>query len=395
MLSVEEAKKKIVEVTQSLDHEVIPVEHAQGRILAKDLIAPFSLPPFRQSAMDGYAVKMHAEHSYTCVAEVAAGSSANPSIAAGEAVRIFTGAKVPDDADTVIIQEWIEETDQSLPRTIRVIEGKQVKSGANIRPLGEQLRAGEVALKKGCKLNGSALGFAQSFGLTELSVYKLPQIHLVITGDELAKPGTVAEAGQIFESNSITLSKTLEPAGYTVDRIHYVPDDLAETIQTLSACLKEADLVLVSGGISVGDHDHVLKACQTIGVQEHFYKVKQKPGKPLFFGQKGKSTLFGLPGNPASALTCMHHYVIPHLAIRCGNEHPWPKKVMLPLSADFTKKGDRAVFLKACLSEGTVEILGAQASSMLSSYVIADGLVYLPFDKSEVKEGELVEFHLI
>ncbi len=394
MIGVEEAKQICKEQASTLGTEEVLVSNALNRILAVDLYSPFSLPSFRQSAMDGYAVKLDIENNeYTVLGESSAGNPLEQELEKGQAIRIFTGAAVPDSADTVIMQEWV----QPIPNSdrIQVLASEKVSLDQNIRPIGEQLKEGELALPSGLKLNGAALGLLQSFGMRKVVVARQAVIKLLITGDELVDPGDELQYGQIYESNGISIANALKAAGYSVHSQKRVKDDLDETKAAIKEALENADLILSSGGISVGDHDHLEEALAAMKVNPHFYKVKQKPGKPLYFGTKGNTSVFALPGNPASALSCVYQYVIPHLNQRSGlGEDEW-SNLRIPLAHDYFKKGDRAVFLKARLEKNKIHILDGQASSMLQSFALANCMVYLDESQNQMKEGELVAVNRI
>ena len=256
------------------------------------------------------------------------------------------------------------------------------------------MRKDDLALAKGSLLNAAAIGFLSMLGITEVQVFLRPRVNILVTGNELVKPGQKLDHGQIYESNSAMLLAALHKESI-VATCHPVPDDLNATLTAISGALQSCDILVLSGGISVGDHDHVGKALIRSGVKPLFYKVKQKPGKPLFFGRIGQKLVFALPGNPAASLSCYYQYV--RTAIRRMQNHPEPTQTILklPLSGPFINKGDRAQFLKAIVVHSKVELLGAQSSAMLSSFAKADGLVYIPSEVDELKTGDLVEVHLL
>ena len=289
--------EKALELVEQNVPEVFPIKmklvDTLDLVLAEDVYSPISMPPFRQSAMDGYAVHFSGETSYNIVGEVKAGDSHNPILEKGQGVRIFTGAAVPDTADTVIIQEHVTFENKKI--TIH----KDVEPLQNIRPLGEQIEEGSLALKKGSKLTPATIGFLAGLGITEVLVYPKPSIAIVTTGNELIAPGEPLTYGKIYESNGIMLYNALLKSGYNEVEIFKVKDDYQNTRDLLNDIISGYDIILITGGISVGDYDFVGKALRELEVQEIFYKVKQKPGKPLFFGRKDSKTIFALPGNPA------------------------------------------------------------------------------------------------
>jgi len=298
MISIEEAIALVKKETKPLLKETVKsLEKAGGYKLFKDILSPINMPPFRQSAMDGYALHLHDSLTYNLVGEIKAGDNLQPILKKGDAIRIFTGAAVPDTANAVMMQEKVISNGNSI--TIQ----NQINTNTNIRPEGEQVKKGELALPKNTKLTPAAIGYLSSLGIENVSVYKKPTIAIVVTGNELVEAGSALEYGQIYESNSKMLLSTLYSLKFYDVTIHKIEDDYTKTVSKLNEVINSNDLVLISGGISVGDYDFVGKALTELNVEEHFYKVKQKPGKPLFFGTKNNTHIFALPGNPAAALT--------------------------------------------------------------------------------------------
>lgn len=396
MISVEEAKELIRSSVSPLGSVKLPVASSQGYALSNDIHAPISLPSFRQSAMDGYAVRLkNGLDSFECIGEVAAGSSVQYSLKEGQGVRIFTGAAVPDSANCVVMQEWVNPLSTDEPYRCEIDAPRDLRVGDHIRPIGEQVNHGELVFSKGTVINGGVAGLLKSFGISEIEVTAKPRIGVVVTGDELVQSGESLKPGQIYESNSVSIQMTLIQQGFEVNSSLHIKDDYQELLDGLSDSMKNNDVLIVSGGISVGDYDLVGTALKELGVKEVFYKVKQKPGKPLFFGKLGEKLIFGLPGNPAASVTCILEYVTIALKLASGYETPELVKIMLPLEEDFVNKGDRAKFLKACVSLGGVKVLGGQASSMLKTFSDANALVYIPSAESSIiSKGTLVEVHL-
>jgi molybdopterin molybdotransferase len=389
MISVQEAFSILQNNLPTLQEVAYPLFQARKHILAQSLLSPINMPPFRQSAMDGYALCLHDALVYEIVGEIKAGDSHLVELLPGQAIKIFTGAAVPDSAQAVIqIEKTAEKGTQLL------LDGL-VLPETNVRPIGEQISAGDLALEKGTVLNAAAIGFLAGLGFTAVTVYKKPKIGIVVTGNELTKPGMPLEYGKVYESNGIMLQSALIDAFYDTVTLYEVNDDFENTKNKLQEALTTNEVVLVSGGISVGDYDFVARALKELHVETLFYKVNQKPGKPLFAGKLNDKMVFALPGNPAACLTCFYVYVLPTLAILSGAEANYEQAVLFPLSDDFEVKNTRCQFLKANISNGEAQILTHQNSSMLNSFSVANGLIYLPHGHYELKKGEKVKVYLL
>ncbi|MBT8394597.1 MAG: molybdopterin molybdotransferase MoeA [Flavobacteriaceae bacterium] len=356
-----------------------------NKILAQDITSPINMPPFRQSAMDGYAFKLSDSKSYKLVAESKAGDNNKIRLKAGQAARIFTGALVPDEADTVVIQEHVNRSNNTI------IINKLPKRTANVRPIGEQVQKGEIVLKKGQQLNAAAIGFLAGIGIPEVLVHKTPRVAIIVTGNELQQAGKDLEAGKIYESNSIMLSSALKTTGITNILTLRTKDTFDATKSVISEALENSDVVLVSGGISVGDYDFVQEALKDNGVNELFYKVNQKPGKPLWFGRKNDQFVFGLPGNPASALSCFYIYVTPLLNKMNGAKDIHLKRIKAKSLTDYKNTTGKTLFLKGMLNENMVEILYGQQSSMLHSFAKSNVLVRIPNEMELLNKNDDVE----
>lgn len=389
MIEVSEALKLIEGSVTQLSTKKIAVRNSYGSILAKDIISPINMPPFRQSAMDGYAFIHNKDNELTLINEIQAGSHKTINLNTGEAVRIFTGAFVPDSADTVIIQEHITKNDGQL-----VLE-KKPKKGANIRPVGEQVKKDEVVLSKGDEINEATIGFLAGLGITKVLVYNKPKVCIIATGNELEKPGKKLKAGKIYESNSIMLKTALKKAGIKKIKAFKVKDSLSKTKSIIKKCFKEFDVVLISGGISVGDYDYVKEALEHNKVVEVFYKINQKPGKPIYFGKKQNKLVFALPGNPASSLTCFNIYVLPALKKLTGHTDIHLSKNKAKAPKEIKNPTGKSLFLKAKFENGKIKILDGQQSSMLKSFAESNALIYIPQTKDLIKENELVEYYTL
>ncbi|MEW7278784.1 gephyrin-like molybdotransferase Glp [Aquimarina sp. 2201CG1-2-11] len=390
MIAVEEALRLIDKNVQNTDKIIsLPISKAQGCILAKDVMSMIDMPPFRQSAMDGYALGSIEENSFELIGEIQAGDHKNPKLERGVATRIFTGAPVPSTAMAVIMQEKTKVLDGKL-----VLE-EQAKVDSNIRPVGEQVKKGDIALAAKTLLTPAGIGYLASIGVTHIDVFQKPSIALITTGNELVPPGQKLKHGQIYESNSVMLLTALEASGYPDVSCFKVEDDYDLTYDLLQNTIEHYDMVLISGGISVGDYDFVGKALKALDVDEIFYKVKQKPGKPLFFAKKANATIFALPGNPASSLSCFYLYALPTLFKMSGNPEYHLKREVAIADFYYKKKGQRAEFLKAIVKGGKVTLLDGQASSMLRSFALANALIYLSEETIEVQPQDEVQVILL
>jgi molybdopterin molybdotransferase len=276
---------------------------------------------------------------------------------------------------------------------LRVLD-KLLKQGGNVRNKGAEIKLGSLAMEKGSVLIPGAVGFLAGIGLTEVSVYPRPSISIIVTGRELQKPGNELHFGQVYESNSYSLRAALQQTQITDVKVFDSDDELGILKSVLEKALESSDVVLLTGGVSVGDYDFVLEACALCGVEKLFHKVKQKPGKPLFFGKKHAKLIFGLPGNPSSVLTCFYEYVLPALeAMSCGKSRT--KIVQAPLTGSYSKTSGLTHFLKGHYENGHVSPLSAQESFRLSSFARANCLICLDEDRTEYKDGEVVEVHLL
>jgi len=384
MIKVEEAIAIIEANSTKMPLKSIPVSKALGYVLAEKVISPINMPPFRQSAMDGYAFKHGIRHQYDIVGISQAGDHSNFKLKPTEAVRIFTGAYVPNDADTVVMQEHVMASEDSI------LIAKMPEPFANVRNKGEQIKANDVVFEANTLITPAAIGFLACLGITEITVYKKPKVAILVTGNELVKPGKKLSKGKIYESNSLMLQAALQTIRINKIKVHTVKDNLKATKKALQSILKKNDIVLISGGISVGDYDFVKEALLKNGVEELFYKINQKPGKPMFFGSKKDTLVFALPGNPASSLTNFYIYVYLAVKNRMGFSNAHLSKIVRKLDNDIVNNTGKTLFLKALYNETSVEILDGQSSAMLNSFAVANGLVIVPEDVENIKKGESV-----
>ncbi len=392
MIEVKEAQQNLLNKTIPNPVLKLPLEKAMGRILAEDVYSPMDMPAFPQSAMDGFAVRYGdlKKKPLKLKGEIKAGDHPKEALQPGEAIRIFTGAEVPKGADTVIMQEYAQISDQEV-----LLFPNGTIEGANIRNVGDQIRTGDLALSKGANLSPGAIGFLASMGINLVSVYRNPVIGIVVTGNEIIPPGETIQGGKVYECNSYSLKAALRSIDVTDVKTAHVGDNYQDITAKLSQFLNEVDILLVTGGISVGKHDLVRAAIEELNVNEQFYKVAQKPGKPLFAGKSPKGKwVFGLPGNPGAVLNCFYEYVYPVIQKQRGS-----KDVFLPvenrkLQKPVQKKTGRAYFLKGRLNaDKGVAPLEGQESFMLKAFAEADCLIYLPSEKTRFSTDETVEVH--
>lgn len=392
MISVSEALQSIRSSLEPLQPVTKPLATACGHVLAEDIFARVSIPNFQQSAMDGYAFR-YADYQqsteFTISGEVAAGDNAAIEIKPQQAIRIFTGAAVPQSFDTVVMQEKTTVDGNKL-----LVQDDQLVQGSNVRKEGVEIRRGETALPKGTVITPAAVGFLTGVGITEVFVFPKPVVHIIATGKELVKPGSPLQHGQVYESNSMMLKAALNQLGIHNISLSLAGDDITEISTVLQSALEGADLILLSGGVSVGDYDFVIEATKACGVEQLFHKVAQRPGKPLYAGVKGRKMVFGLPGNPASVLTCFYQYVTAAVETLTGRRELLEKR-RLPLLQSFDKKIALTQFLKASVTAEGVTPLGAQESFRLSSFSVANSLIVLPEERREYSKGEMVEVLLL
>ena len=390
MITVKEAKEIIIEKVGLNKVVQLQLNQALGNHLSEDIYAPVDVPLFNQSAMDGYAFNFdEKENEITIVDKIPAGDTRKIKTNKGEAVRIFTGSMIPDSCDTVVMQELTEVNENKL-----LVKDAGLKFGGNIRKKGHQIKKGDLALKKGTKIKPATIGFLASLGINQIKVYQTPKVAVLATGSELIKPGKEVVEGQVYEANTFMLQAVLNSIGIE-PQVSLLQDDLEATKKAIKEALDTNDVVLLSGGISVGDYDFVKEALENNGVNQLFYKVKQKPGKPLFFGKKEERLIFALPGNPGAALNCFYLYVLPAINIAKGNTQPFLKEISLPINQPYKKKSGRAEFLKAYTDGITVDLIDGQGSDVLLSFAKANCLVALPVEVESIQPKDIVPVILL
>ena len=384
MIQVEQALSIIAANSTKMPIQKIAVPKSLGYILAKTVYSPISMPPFRQSAMDGYAFIHSEKRQYDVVSISQAGDHSKIKLKEGETVRIFTGAFVPDNADTVVMQEHVMANENSILIT------NMPEQFLNVREKGEQINEGEIVFNANTLITPAAIGFLACLGISEIEVYKKPKAAILVTGNELVKPGKKLPKGKIYESNSVMLQTALQTIGIKKTKVYRVKDSLKATKKALKEILLKNDIVLISGGISVGDYDFVKEALLENGVEELFYKINQKPGKPMFFGSKNETLVFALPGNPASSLTNFYIYVCPAIKNRMGYSEINRPKLIRKVNENILNTSGKTLFLKALYDETHVAVLDSQSSAMLNTFATANSLLIVPDNVEMIKKGQFV-----
>lgn len=392
LIEIEAARSIVLESVRTLPAEEVPLADALGRVLAEPLSSAGELPPFDSSAMDGYAVLAGPATELRVVDESRAGHPAERALGRGEAIAISTGAMVPADARVAVVPvEHAEEVGGRvrLPAT---------EPGTNVRRAGEDARAGETVVETGSVLGPAELAVAASVGRETLRCGARPTVAILVTGDELVAPGARLGPGQIHDSNAFALAAQASAAGGTVLERTLVPDDPEATVAAIAAALERADLVCVSGGVSVGLHDHVKPALQALGVEERFWGVRLKPGKPTWFGVADDTLVFGLPGNPVSAMVTFHLFARPALRALAGAD-PRETRASATLDSGVERHRAREQAIRCRLSARAdgwhVDPTGEQDSHILTSMVGAGALALVPAGQGQLAAGARVEVELL
>lgn len=390
LLSIDEALARVLARVRPLEAERVGVSEAAGRFLAEDVAAQVSLPPFASSAMDGFAVRaVELPGTLPIGLRIAAGAPAGRALEPGEAMGIATGAAVPEGADAVVPIESVVEIDNKIE------VATAVSAGLHIRPVGGDVREGEPVLSAGTRLGAAQIGALAAVGAAEVSCVRRPSVVVLSTGTELRRPGEPLGPGQIYESNGPMLAAALASAGAIVERIGPVADDEAEHRPALERGL-EADVLVSSGGVSVGPHDLVRRILAELGVEEHFWRVAVRPGKPVSFGTRGATLVFGLPGNPVSSLVGLELFVRPALRALQGAAEPGPGYESGRLAVALRRNAARDELVRARIRRGNGETeldpLSGQESHMIARASAADALVLVPSGEGELAPGDRVRY---
>jgi molybdopterin molybdotransferase len=386
MLSEETALARILTAVNPLGLETVPIGDAFDRVAGEDLYAAIALPRFDNSTMDGYAVRSadaRVGARLRVVGEQPAGPQRDLKVAMGETVRIFTGAPLPAGADAVVMQEDVDQSGDEI--VIR----EPVEPGEYIRRRGEDLATGQKVLSAGTRLTGPALAMLMSQGIGSVNVGRMPRVAIVSTGSELQMPGQPLAEGQIYETNGVMIAAIARRAGGVPVLLSPVPDDESKHLVALSAAL-EQDVVIVSGGVSVGERDLVKPTLERLGVHQELWRVAVKPGKPVLFGTRGDKLVFGLPGNPVSAFVTCLLFVLPAIMRLQGAAEVEPAKVRVRLADSVSNDGERPHYLRGSVAAGSFTLTGRQESHALYGLSRANALLRLA-PKTKLPEGSEVE----
>jgi molybdopterin molybdotransferase len=390
LLSLADAHRTVLAHVRPLPAEEVRIDDAAGRLLAADVRAAIDLPPFPSSAMDGFAIRAaDTPGRLPVAARIAAGRPAERALRAGEAMAIATGGVVPEGADAVVPIERVVDrgNEVEVPGAVDKMD--------NVRPRGGDVRLGETVLERGSVVHAAQVGALAAAGIDRVSCSRRPRVVLLTTGTELRRPGEALGPGQIYESNGVMLAAALRTAGAEVTPLEAVADDVALHRSALEHAL-DADVVVTSGGVSVGPHDLVRSTLRDLGVEEIFWGVAVKPGKPLSFGVRGDTLVFGLPGNPVSSLVGCELFVRPALLALQGAKDPGPRFHVGRLARAAARNAQRDELLRARSStsdDGVVlEPVTGQDSHMIVRAAAADALVLAPRGDGELEAGDLVRY---
>jgi molybdopterin molybdotransferase len=396
MHSIDEALAAILGPIAPLDAERAPLQDAAGRVAAEDAAAAVDLPPFDRSAMDGYAVRSaDTAHGVALrlAGGVAAGEVSAEELAAGTAAAISTGAALPPGADAILQSELASLGDGT------VTPERAIEPGRHVRFRGEDVRAGDVLARAGERLTLPRLSALASAGVGEVAVHRRPRLHLLVTGSELLPLGAPPEPGRIHESNGLMVRLLAERAGAEIVDGGVVPDDRQATLEAVERGLA-ADVLVVSGGVSVGPHDHVKPSFEACGVEEVLWRVRIKPGKPMWFGRRDDTLVFGLPGNPLSSIVCFCVFIEPALRRLQGERDAAPRLVRGRLAAPAEPSDARTTFLTANIAPGPDGVLEAtpterQGSHMTGALGESEGFAVAPHGSPGLAAGEAVDLLLL
>ncbi len=388
MLTLPEARARLLALARAPVGEVVPVHEADGRVIAEDVLAPADLPELDASMMDGYAVRaaeIAAGVELAVVGESKTGKPCDVALAERTVCRIFTGAVIPSGADTVVMQEEVTR------RGAVAAFSSSARAGQHIRKRGEDLKSGALAIARGTRLGPAHLSLACSMERERLTVAKRPHVVVLATGDELRDPGAPKSPGSIAESNGVAIATMARRCGATVELAPRVKDQHGEVEAAITRALENCDLLVTIGGVSVGDHDLVRPALEAAGVTLDFWRVAIKPGKPICVGSKGARVVIGLPGNPASAMVTFALFGVPLLRAMQGDCEPWPAPAVMTLAHEHTRKPGRLELARARATGAEVAVVKHQASGSALGVAAANALIAFAAEVTHVERGALVD----
>lgn len=388
MISFKEAQRCMVMHARKTPVVTRAIDSVVGLFTVDDVLALTDSPRFNNSAVDGYAFAFEErQRTYKLVGELAAGSVFDRRLIRGECVRIFTGAKLPDGADTCVMQEYVENQGATISHS-----DSGLSKGKNVRLQGEELRAGTHLLNKGTRLESRNIGLLASCGITELKVHKRPEVSILVTGSEFVSGEEVE--GRIFNSNGPMLKAAFAQYGIEAE-IRQVNDNPDQLKTAIAEAMDRSDLVVSTGGVSVGDYDYVVPICGQLGFEKVFHKVAQKPGKPMYFGVKGEKHFVGLPGNPRAVMIGFIMHILPLMSAMQGASEAHRAPAEYTLNHDLELRGSRTEIIAVQLEGAGVRVSRGQNSHMLASLSSAHGLMIVPAEQRKLLKGERVEVVLL
>ncbi len=402
MISVEEAQKIVLNSGLRPVVKKLPILESLGLNLAEDIVSGDDIPIYDNSAMDGYAVRAidikGAEKSYPIRLvltdeDIPAGKIPKSTVNPGFCMPIMTGASLPKGADSVVMKEDTQRD------TASIMIFREIEKGENVRYRGEDIKKGSIVFKKGDRINPGTIGVLASLGKSEVKVFGPPVIGVLATGDELIGTSEKLVAGKVRDSNSYSLSAQAKEMGIQYKRFDSAPDDEALLLKKIKEALSECDILLLSGGISTGDYDLVKDTLEGMGAKLNFWKVNQKPGKPLAFFEYKNKYIFALPGNPVSVMVCFEMYVRPMIRKSMGASNLFRPEVMAEALHDFKNKKGRINFIRAIVENKDGQYFfkatGMQGSGILTSMARANGIAQFPSDMGNVVKGSKVKVYLL